>query len=209
VTVFASFPVPHSSLITLTQDDTTGTAGVTEGRAQTADFVLHRVAQGDPSAVRECIDRFGSLIWSIARRMACTPADAELAVQEIFVDVWRSAGCFNPEQASEEVFITIIARRRLIDCMRRAARQGRTAVINDCDPLNWADPDNRPHLCAEALAATRAVMQLRPALRALLELGVLQGSSHSEIARELQLPLDTIKTVMRHALIQVHEFMRR
>ena len=141
--------------------------------------------------------------------MACTPADAELAVQEIFVDVWRSAGCFDPEQASEEVFITIIARRRLIDRRRRAARQGRTAAINDFDPLNWADPDNPPHLCAEALAATRAVMQLRPALRALLELGVLRGLSHSEIARELQLPLDTVKTVMRHALIQVHEFMRR
>jgi RNA polymerase sigma factor (sigma-70 family) len=208
VTVFASFPVSHSSLITLTQDDTAGTAGVSERRAQTADFVLHRVAQGDPSAVRECIDRFGSLIWAIARRM-CTPADAEVAVQEIFVDVWRSAGCFNPEQASEEVFITIIARRRLIDRMRRAARQGRTAVINDFDPLNWADPENPPHLCAEALAATRAVIQLRPALRALLELGILQGLSHSEIARELQLPLDTVKTVMRHALIQVHEFMRR
>jgi RNA polymerase sigma factor (sigma-70 family) len=209
VTVFASFPVSHSSLITLTEDDTTGTAGVAERRAQTADFVLHRVAQGDPSAVRECIDRFGSLIWSIARRMACTPADAELAVQEIFVDLWRSAGCFNPEQASEEVFITILARRRLIDRMRRAAHQGRTGFINDIDPLNWADPENPPHLCAEALAATRAVIQLRPALRALLELGILQGLSHSEIARELKLPLDTVKTVMRHALIQVHEFMRR
>jgi RNA polymerase sigma-70 factor (ECF subfamily) len=141
--------------------------------------------------------------------MTCTRADAEQAVQEIFVDVWRSAGCFDPEQGSEEVFIAMIARRRLIDRMRHAARQGGTRVINDIDALGWADPDNSFNLCAEALAATRAVMQLRPALRTLLELGILQGSSHSEIARELHLPLDTVKTVMRHALIQVREFMGR
>lgn len=159
--------------------------------------------------MRECIDRFGSLIWSIARCMTCTRADAEQVVQEIFTDVWRSAGYFDPAQGSEEIFITMIARRRLIGHMRRAARRGRKRANNDIGALDWADPDHSSHLCMEALAATRAVIQLRPALRALLELGVLRGLSQSEIARELQLPLDTIKTVMRHALIQVREFMGR
>jgi RNA polymerase sigma-70 factor (ECF subfamily) len=130
-------------------------------------------------------------------------------VHEIFLDVWRSAGCFDAQRGSEEVFITTIARRRLIDRTRRAAPSGRTRVSNGIHVLGWADPDNSSNLCAEALAAARAVMQLRPALRALLKLGVLQGLSHSEIARELQLPLDTVKTLMCRALIQVREFMGR
>ena len=50
--------------------------------------VLARVARGDSQAVRECIDEFGGLVWAIARRMTRTRADAEDAVQEIFVDVW-------------------------------------------------------------------------------------------------------------------------
>lgn len=158
--------------------------------------------------MRECIDRFGSLVWSIAVRMTSTRADAEQAVQDIFVDVWRNAGCFDPEQESEEMFITMIARRHVVDRRRRAARRGHRRVINYIDALTWADPDSSSKLCAEALAATRAVMQLRRALRVLLEIGVLQGLNHSEIARELELPIDKIKTVMRHALIQVHEFMR-
>jgi RNA polymerase sigma-70 factor (ECF subfamily) len=139
--------------------------------------------------------------------MTSTRADAEQAVQDIFVDVWRNAGCFDPEQESEEIFITMIARRHVVDRRRRAARLGRRRVINYIDALTWADPDSRSKLCAEALAATRAVLQLRPALRALLEIGVLQGLNHSEIARELALPIDKVKTVMRHALIQVREFM--
>lgn len=139
--------------------------------------------------------------------MTGTRADAEQAVQEIFVDVWRNAGCFDPEQGSEEIFITVIARRHLIKRRRRAARRAPRRVINYIDALTWADPDNNSNLCAEALAATRAVMQLRPALRALLEIGILQGLAHSEIARELRLPIDKVRAVMRHALIEVCEFM--
>jgi RNA polymerase sigma factor (sigma-70 family) len=135
--------------------------------------------------------------------MTCTQAEAEQAVQEIFADVWRSAGTFDPDRGSEEIFITVIARRRLINRMRRAGRPASTRVSSDIDALSWADPDNCANLCAEAVAATRAVMLLRPGLRRLLELGVLQGLSHSEIARELQVPVETVKTLMRHALIQV------
>jgi len=184
-------------------------AHVAQRQGQTADSVLHRVARGDPGAARECVDQFGSLIWSIAVRMSCTRTDAEGAVQEIFVDVWRSAHRFDPEQGSEEIFITMIARRHVIDRRRRPTRRGHRRVINYIDALTWADPDSSSKLCAEALAATRAVMQLRPALRVLLEIGVLQGLNLSEIARELRLPIGKVKTVMCHALIQVREFMTR
>jgi RNA polymerase sigma-70 factor, ECF subfamily len=157
--------------------------------------------------VRECIDQFGSLIWSIARRMTRTRADAEDAVQEIFADVWRSAGRFDPEHGSEEVFVTMIARRRLLDRMRHAAHRGRTWSIDDADPLSWANARNGADMCGEALAAGRAVMLLRPELRQVLKLGLLQGLSHSEIANALQMPLHAIKTMMRRGLIQTREFM--
>jgi RNA polymerase sigma-70 factor (ECF subfamily) len=171
------------------------------------DSVLARVAQGDARAVHECIDQFGSLIWSIARRLTRTRADAEDAVQEIFTDVWRSAGRFDPAQGSEKVFVATIARRRLIDRMRRASHQARTESTDDIDALVWADPGNSAEMCAEASAAARAVMQLRPEQRQVLELGILQGLSHSEIADVLQMPLGTVKTMMRRGLIQVRELM--
>jgi RNA polymerase sigma-70 factor, ECF subfamily len=61
--------------------------------------------------------------------------------------------------------------------------------------------------CAEAQTAARAVMQLRPEQRQVLELGLLQGLSHSEIADTLKMPLGTVKTMMRRGLIQVRELM--
>jgi RNA polymerase sigma-70 factor (ECF subfamily) len=200
------FPAPHISLMSLTCDDSTRPARVARSRPQRVDSVLARVAQGDPLAKRECIDQFGGLIWSIARRLTRTHADAEDAVREIFTDLWRRAGRFDSAQGSEKVFVATIARRRLIDRMRRAARQEREESI-DIHSLSWAGPGNGVAACAEARAAGHAVMQLRPDLQRVLELGVLQGLSHSEIADVLQLPVGTVKTMMHRGLIQVRDRM--
>jgi RNA polymerase sigma-70 factor, ECF subfamily len=171
------------------------------------ELVLKRIAQGDSRALRECIDQFGGLVWSIARRLTRTRADAEDAVQEIFTDLWRSANRFDAAQGSEKVFITTIARRRLIDRLRRSSSQGTTESIDEIETLTWADPGTKAETSAEAQTAARAVMQLRPEQRQVLELGLLQGLSHSEIADALQMPLGTVKTMMRRGLIQVRQLM--
>ena len=67
----------------------------------TADFVLTRIAAGDAAAVQECIDRYGNLVWTIARRFTRSTAEAEDAVQDVFIDLWKSAGRFDPSRASE------------------------------------------------------------------------------------------------------------
>jgi len=171
------------------------------------DSVLARIAKGDPRAVRECIDEFGGLVWAIARRMLRNSADAEDAVQEIFTDIWRSAGRYDPAQGTEKVFITTIARRRLIDRMRRIGAQPATETEEALEVLEWADPGTRAEVATEAEQAARAVARLRPDQQKVIELGLLRGMTHSEIAEALDMPLGTVKTQMRRGLIQVREMM--
>lgn len=169
--------------------------------------VLERVARGDQRAVRECIDEFGGLVWAIARRMTRSRADAEDAVQEIFVDVWRSAGRFDPAQGTPKVFISTIARRRLIDRMRRARVGPLLDGEEALEDIRFAEAGNAGEIRVDAEHAASVVARLRPDQCKVLRMGLLQGMTHSEIAKATGMPLGTVKTQMRRGLIQVRQWM--
>jgi len=169
--------------------------------------VLARIARGEAKALRECIDEFGGLVWSIARRMTRSRADAAATAQEIFIDVWRSAPRFDASQGSEKVFITTIARRRLIDRMRRGRMNHLMDPEEAIDDVRWAAPGNDGEIRVEAERAAAVVARLRPEQRKVLRMGLLEGLTHSEIAKATGMPLGTVKTQMRRGLIQVRQWM--
>ena len=75
--------------------------------------VLQRIAEGDKSAVENCIDIYGGIIWSLAKKHTASPAEAEAVTLEIFNDIWKYADCFDPNKFEEADFVDLIACRRL------------------------------------------------------------------------------------------------
>jgi RNA polymerase sigma-70 factor (ECF subfamily) len=166
------------------------------------------VASGDNAAVREVMDRFGGLVWSLARRSCFNPADAEDATQEIFLDLWKSADRYDPSKGSETLFVAMIARRRLIDRIRKQGREPRMEDVEDLGYELASADESDAETYAEATLAAKAVEMLKPAQKKVLELGLLKGLSHSEIADATGMPLGTVKTQMRRGLIRVRELMK-
>jgi RNA polymerase sigma factor (sigma-70 family) len=171
--------------------------------------VLPRVGAGDPRAVQECLDRYGGLVWSLARRHSPTAADAEDAVQEVFLSLWKNASKFDPEKASEAGFITMVARRRLIDLFRGRQRRPQTQQLDaelefvaDARPL---DAESR----TEAGLAVKALGRLDPRERQVVLLSTYHGYSHSEIAELTAMPLGTVKTYIRRGLMRVREALHQ
>ena len=169
--------------------------------------LLHRVAAAEQGAVRECIDRYGGLVWSLARRFSPSQAEAEDAVQEIFTELWRSAPRFDATIASETAFVAMIARRRLIDRRRRQARRPDTEPLSERPTVHEAGDPNRVELYGEAALAAKALAQLRPEQRNILIMSTCQGLSHEEIATSLGMPLGTVKAHARRGLIRVREML--
>lgn len=172
------------------------------------DSLLKRVANGDSGAIKEVMDQFGGLVWSLARRSCYNPADAEDATQEIFLDIWKSASRYDESKGSETLFVAMIARRRLIDRIRRQGREPQTEDIDEPGFELSAGNEADAETMTEASLAARAVATLKPAQQRVLELGLLQGLSHSEIADVTGMPLGTVKTQMRRGLIRVRELMQ-
>lgn len=169
--------------------------------------ILERVAAGDSPAVEECLQKYGGLVWSIARKLCPNYADAEDAVQEVFIEVWRHAGRFNPEVASESTYITMIARRRLIDRFRRRSRELDTASVREEMVKSTSRHEEQTEIEEEAARAREYMQQLRPEQRQVLELSITHGLSQSQIAETINLPLGTVKTHARRGLIRLRELL--
>jgi RNA polymerase sigma-70 factor (ECF subfamily) len=170
-----------------------------------AENILQRIASGDRSAVQDCLDNYGGLIWSLARRMLPNQNEAEDAVQEIFVEIWKNADRFDESKSSETTYVAMIARRRLIDRLRKTARQPNIDSFEDI--LVEPSKDETMQTSVEAKQAAEAMRQLRPEQQKILQLSIVQGYSHQEISEALKMPLGTVKTHARRGLIQVREII--
>jgi len=169
--------------------------------------VLPRIAAGSAGAMDECLERFGGLVWSIARRICAGHQDiAEDAVQDAFVGVWKAAGQFDPAKSSETTFVAMIARRRIIDRQRKSARRPRMTSLEE-DIVMDSQPNKTFELQEEAQRARDMMLHLREEERRVLELAVDGGLSQSEISQRTGLPLGTVKSHARRGLIRLRELL--
>ena len=168
--------------------------------------LLPDVAAGGERAVQSCVTRYGPLIWSLARRWSPDQADAEDAVQEIFIDLWRSAAAYDPARLTEAGWVAMIARRRLIDRSRR--RERLPAFESYSEEYDTADERAYDVEHADRVERARAVLRELPATqRRMLELSLLEGRSHDEIARETATPLGTVKSHIRRGLQRARDLL--
>lgn len=175
------------------------------------DSLLQRVASGDMTAMQSCMDEYGGLVWSLARRFCPTASEAEDAVQEAFISVWENAKRYDPEKGAEVTFVAMIARRRLIDRGRRYQRQERVVAEVRAQER---PPEDMPREVAsqastvdEARRALEAMSSLSESQQRVLRLAIHQGLTHEQIAITTDLPLGTVKTHARRGLMRIREML--
>ncbi|MHB8903334.1 MAG: RNA polymerase sigma factor [Thermoguttaceae bacterium] len=169
--------------------------------------ILQRVGAGDPSAIDECLARYGALVWSLVRRHVSNHADAEDAAQDAFIAIWQSASRYEMAMGAETTFITTIVRRRLIDRHRKQGRQRDTAPLEERAVAGAENHTREVEVSDEAALVRRRMSELRPEERRVLELAVSEGLSQSEIAEATSMPLGTVKTHARRGLNRLRQLL--
>jgi RNA polymerase sigma-70 factor, ECF subfamily len=169
--------------------------------------VLLAVARGDRESVSRCIEQYSPLIWTMARGMSMSAADAEDAVQEIFLDLWRYAKRFDPALGSEKVFVSVLARRRLIDRARHMQRRLSVERPLEAGHFSALASSSSAERDVEIAEARRILAQLPTPHQEAISLSLLEGLSHGEIATHLGWPLGTVKTVIRRGILRLKESM--
>ncbi len=167
---------------------------------------LERVAQGEPGAMVACVDAYTSLVWSLARRWFGQGEDAEDAVQEVFVELWKSAGRFDPTRASDRGFVAMIARRRFIDRRRKFDRRVETESMPTGFDIGTSEHERIEGrvMAAPALAALDTLPEDR---REFVMLSVVYGMSHQEVSDKTGAPLGTVKSGIRRGLMAMRDVL--
>lgn len=166
---------------------------------------LSAVADHDERALAALYDATLPRVYGLVLRLVRQAALAEEVTEDTFFQVWRQAARFDPARGQALAWLLGMARSRAIDALRREARFRH-------DPLD--EDDNGRQLPTdtvggdELLAATRshaalhqALLRLPPQPRQLVALSFFRGLSHEEIAQQTQLPMGTVKSQIRRALL--------
>jgi RNA polymerase sigma-70 factor (ECF subfamily) len=165
--------------------------------------------EGTDDALRLAWDAFGSLVFTYCSRALRDPDRAADCAQETFVSAWRSRERYDPTKGSLAGWLTGIARFRVLDAHRAAARTplpvddpAVDAAVGAGDAAAGAAAAEPPvaDLLADRLLVAHALEALAPRPRQVVELAFYSDLTQAEIAARLDLPLGTVKSDMRRAL---------
>ncbi len=173
--------------------------------------LVRRVRDGDAAALRELYDALGRNVLALAYRMTGSREDAEEVLQDTFVKVHDAAARFDPARGSVRAWIYSIARN---DCrMRLRARRSRPVKADAVDvathgaPLlaDRAGPHGTGAHPTDRLTVQEAFAALSHDEARLLEASFFGGYSHAEIAEAEGVPLGTIKSRIRRAVLKARD----
>jgi RNA polymerase sigma factor (sigma-70 family) len=170
---------------------------------------VRRTASGDPLGLQALIDETKPIVFARALRILSSPADAEEIAADVYAQVWKSAGRYNPERYNVSAWLLNIARSRAIDRLRsRASRDHQRSgevlyrmCSGTADPETYAAHGETQQIVRQALQAIS--LEQREAI----ELAYFDGYTMTEIAARLSLPLGTVKTQVRTGLVALRRLI--
>jgi RNA polymerase sigma-70 factor (ECF subfamily) len=172
--------------------------------------LMRRVASNDEAAIAELYDRFGSLVYRMAVQAMPNRAEAEDAVQEVFIRLWRTADRYDQTRAALVTWVMLISRRHLVDKLRRARARLKTSSL-DQSPVPLAESVGREPASPRMVDDERMTVLLKriealPELqRTVVKRAYLGGQTLRQIGEELNTPLGTIKSALSRALVRLRE----
>lgn len=168
-----------------------------------ADDLAWRLRAGDEDALAEAYRRWGSLVHSLAVRSLGDHHEAEDVTQQVFVSAWQGRHTLRPEAGSVAGWLVGIARHRIADAHERRAGQRRRVEMVGAQP-EAPDPAHEASVVDQVVvaAALRALGEPRSTI---VRLSVMEGHTHQEISRRLDLPLGTVKSHARRGLLTLRD----
>jgi len=181
--------------------------------------LLEQIAnQRSKEAFSELYDRFSGRVYSLLIHMLRSEPDAQDLLQEVFVLIWHKAPLFLEQKGNASGWIVSLARNRAVDELRSKRHKEKsqeTELLLDEDRPSLEKllrddrtPDSGLHAADAKREIARALTALTSEQRMVIDLSYFAGLTHQEISERLKIPLGTVKTRLRQAVIKLGELLK-
>lgn len=171
--------------------------------------LVQRVGLGDRQAFRSLYALTSPKLFAVCLRMLRDRAEAEDALQEVYLKVWHNAGRFVMTEQSPMSWLAAIARNHAIDRLR--ARKPQPLALDEAPDI--ADEGHGPEQAAlaadERQRIDRCLARLNAMRAAAVRAAYVEGYSYQELADRFRLPLNTVRTWLRRGLLQLRECLQQ
>src|SRR5438045_56671 len=165
-------------------------------------ILVQQLLAGDERAIRNLYARFGRPVYPLGLRLLGSNEAAEELTQDVFLAAWRKASRFDASRGRLSTWLMAIAHNLAIDRLRHERGSGRPVLVL-VDEMPEPAPSEEESQLIERETARRALAGLSPGERELLSLAYFHGWTAREIAEADGIPLGTVKTRLRTALIKL------
>lgn len=169
--------------------------------------LISRIADEDQQAMSTLYDTTNRLVYGLLLRILSDPATAEEVLLDVYTQVWRQASRFDGTRGGPMAWITTIARSRAIDRLRSEKQSlQREESLETASQQATSENVEDDATNSELRTIIRKAMEdLTPEQREVIELAYYGGMSQSEIALKLNQPLGTVKTRTRIGMMRLRE----
>ncbi len=171
-------------------------------------WLLAAVAKGDAAAFERLYDATRAKLYGVLLRILRRPELAEEVMQETYLKVWKTADKFDPSVASPITWMVAMARTRAIDFVRKKGEASIEVVPAALGVAAEAPaPLARREMTEELKRLLSCLGKLDPEKQRIVLLAYYSGWSRDQLAKKLDIPVNTIKTWLRRSLLEIRECM--
>jgi RNA polymerase sigma factor (sigma-70 family) len=144
--------------------------------------------------------QYGGVLYGVINRVVTDEQTAQDILQEVFVKIWHNITQYNPEKGRIYTWMINIARNAAIDKLRSKGEIMKGKIQTGEDIVSNTGRALKTEQSTDTIGLRGMVEELKPEYQAIVNLAYFKGYTLDEISKELDIPLGTVKTRMRHAM---------
>lgn len=164
--------------------------------------------QKDEQAFNFLYDNYSGALYGVILKVVTDVDMAQDTLQDVFIKIWRNFDSFDNRKGSLYTWMLNIARNSAIDVLRSSGFRQSQKTGNIEENVYKDTRELMTHMPVDGIGLQKVIDQLKEEYRVIIELAYFKGYTQEDIAKELNIPVGTVKTRCRNALLQLKEIVK-